>query len=93
MENLLAQKPHRLRNDGMQLNLKYDDRGLIPAIVQESSESGGRVLMMAWMNEDSLHHSVESGYMHYWSRSRKKLWKKGESSGHTQKILRWFVDC
>jgi phosphoribosyl-AMP cyclohydrolase len=93
MENLLAQKPHRLRNDLMQLNLKYDDRGLIPAIVQESSESGGRVLMMAWMNEDSLHHSVESGYMHYWSRSRKKLWKKGESSGHTQKILRWFVDC
>ena len=93
MENLLAQKPHRLRNDRMQLNLKYDDRGLIPAIVQESSESGGRVLMMAWMNEDSLHHSVASGYMHYWSRSRKKLWKKGESSGHTQKILRWFVDC
>ncbi|MEI6378015.1 MAG: phosphoribosyl-AMP cyclohydrolase [bacterium] len=77
----------------MQLNLKYDDRGLIPAIVQESSEAGGRVLMMAWMNEDSLKHSVESGYMHYWSRSRKKLWKKGESSGHTQKILRWFVDC
>ena len=93
MENLLAQKPHRLRNDRMQLTLKYDDRGLIPAIVQESSESGGRVLMMAWMNEDSLHHSVASGYMHYWSRSRKKLWKKGESSGHTQKILRWFVDC
>ena len=59
----------------MQLNLKYDDRGLIPAIVQESSEKGGRVLMMAWMNEDSLKHSVESGYMHYWSRSRKKLWK------------------
>jgi phosphoribosyl-AMP cyclohydrolase len=49
--------------------------------------------MMAWMNEDSLRHSVESGYMHYWSRSRKKLWKKGESSGHTQKILRWFIDC
>ncbi len=77
----------------MQFNLKYDDRGLIPAIVQESAEAGGRVLMMAWMNEDSLRHSVESGYMHYWSRSRKKLWKKGESSGHTQKILRWFIDC
>lgn len=77
----------------MDLNLKYDDRGLIPAIVQESTEAGGRVLMMAWMNEDSLRHSIETGFMHYWSRSRKKLWKKGESSGHTQKILRWFVDC
>jgi phosphoribosyl-AMP cyclohydrolase len=91
--NLLAQNLFGLRNDPMQLNLKYDDRGLIPAIVQESAEAGGRVLMMAWMNEDSLRHSVETGYMHYWSRSRKKLWKKGESSGHTQKILRWFVDC
>jgi len=91
--NLLAQKRLHLRNDRMELNLKYDDRGLIPAIVQESAAAGGRVLMMAWMNEDSLKHSVESGYMHYWSRSRKKLWKKGESSGHTQKILRWFVDC
>ena len=78
---------------GMELNLKYDDRGLIPAIVQESPTAGGRVLMMAWMNEDSLRHSVETGFMHYWSRSREKLWKKGESSGHTQRILRWFIDC
>jgi phosphoribosyl-AMP cyclohydrolase len=93
VEILLAKNRPRLRNDPMQLNLKYDDRGLIPAIVQESAEKGGRVLMMAWMNEDSLRHSVETGYMHYWSRSRKKLWKKGESSGHTQRILRWFVDC
>jgi phosphoribosyl-AMP cyclohydrolase len=93
VEILLAKNRPHLRNDTMQLNLKYDDRGLIPAIVQENAEKGGRVLMMAWMNEDSLRHSVETGYMHYWSRSRKKLWKKGESSGHTQKILRWFVDC
>jgi len=77
----------------MPLNFNYDDRGLIPAIVQESSPAGRRVLMMAWMNEESLLHSLETGFMHYWSRSRKKLWKKGESSGHTQKILRWFVDC
>ena len=65
--NLLAQKRLHLRNDRMELNLKYDDRGLIPAIVQESAAAGGRVLMMAWMNEDSLKHSVESGYMHYLS--------------------------
>ena len=77
----------------MPLNFNYDDRGLIPAIVQESAAAGGRVLMMAWMNEESLRYSIETGYMHYWSRSRKKLWKKGESSGHTQKILHWFVDC
>jgi phosphoribosyl-AMP cyclohydrolase len=91
--NLLAQKELHLRNERMEMNLKYDDRGLIPAIVQESAAAGGRVIMMAWMNEDSLKHSAETGYMHYWSRSRKKLWKKGESSGHTQKILRWFIDC
>lgn len=77
----------------MPLNFNYDDRGLIPAIVQESPAAGGRVLMMAWMNEESLRSSIETGFMHYWSRSRKKLWKKGESSGHTQKILRWFIDC
>ena len=93
IENLLAPEAPSLRNEKMDLNLKFDDRGLIPAIVQESTDAGGRVLMMAWMNEDSLKHSVDSGYMHYWSRSRQKLWKKGESSGHTQRILRWFVDC
>jgi len=93
MANLLAPKPLSLRNNRMDLNLKYDERGLIPAIVQESASVGGRVLMMAWMNEESIKLSVETGFMYYWSRSRKKLWKKGESSGHTQKILRWFIDC
>ncbi len=77
----------------MPLNFTYNDQGLIPAIVQESAASGGRVLMMAWMNEASLRMSMETGFMHYWSRSRQKFWKKGESSGHTQKILRWYVDC
>lgn len=49
--------------------------------------------MMAWMNEESIRKSAETGFMHYWSRSRKKLWLKGESSGHKQKIRRWYMDC
>ncbi len=49
--------------------------------------------MLAWMNRDALQKSIETGLMHYWSRSRKKLWLKGETSGHTQKIKRWFADC
>jgi phosphoribosyl-AMP cyclohydrolase len=49
--------------------------------------------MMAWMNEHSLQRSLETGLMHYWSRSRQKYWLKGETSGHTQKIVRWAADC
>ena len=71
--------------------LKYTSDGLIPAIVQDSASR--RVLMMAWMNETSLGRTLESGFMHYWSRSRKKHWLKGETSGHTQKVVRWAVDC
>jgi phosphoribosyl-AMP cyclohydrolase len=75
----------------MQTQLKYNSDGLIPAIVQDAAT--GRVLMMAWMNESSLGSTLETGLMHYWSRSRKKFWLKGETSGHTQKVVRWFKDC
>ncbi|HEV7404935.1 MAG TPA: phosphoribosyl-AMP cyclohydrolase [Chthoniobacteraceae bacterium] len=75
----------------MQTQLKYNADGLIPAIVQDAAT--GRVLMMAWMNESSLGSTLETGLMHYWSRSRKKFWLKGETSGHTQKVVRWFKDC
>ena len=71
--------------------LTYNADGLIPAIVQDAQSR--RVLMMAWMNETSLEQSLETGLMHYWSRSRKKYWLKGETSGHTQKIVRWAADC
>lgn len=71
--------------------LKYTADGLIPAIVQDSASR--RVLMMAWMNETSLGRTLETGFMHYWSRSRKKYWLKGETSGHTQRVVRWAVDC
>jgi len=71
--------------------LKYTADGLIPAIVQDAQSR--RVLMMAWMNETSLQQTVETGLMHYWSRSRQKYWLKGETSGHTQKVVRWAADC
>lgn len=75
----------------MNMNFKFNNDGLIPAIVQQSGT--GRVLMMAWMNADAIGKTMETGLMHYWSRSRKKSWFKGESSGHTQRVVRWFVDC
>jgi len=71
--------------------LKYNSDGLIPAIVQDAATH--RVLMMAWMNENSLRATLESGLMTYWSRSRQKPWLKGETSGHTQRVRRWSVDC
>jgi phosphoribosyl-AMP cyclohydrolase len=80
----------------MNLDFKYNSDGLIPAIVQQASNGSGahgRVLMMAWMNRLSLEKTLETGVMHYWSRSRQKLWLKGESSGNTQKVIRWYADC
>ena len=71
--------------------LKFNEDGLIPAIVQE--ESTGRVLMMAWMNRASLEMTVQSGKTHFWSRSRKKFWMKGETSGHVQTVKDIAFDC
>jgi phosphoribosyl-AMP cyclohydrolase len=71
--------------------LKYNSDGLIPAIVQDATSR--RVLMMAWMNEAALAATLRTGLMNYWSRSRKKSWVKGETSGHTQRVVRWFADC
>ena len=65
--------------------------GLIPVVVQESSTK--EVLMLAYVNEESLNQTLKTGFAHYWSRSRNKLWKKGESSGHVQKIVDVLVDC
>ena len=80
----------------MNLDFKFNSDGLIPAIVQQTQNgkpTAGRVLMLAWMNQLAIEKTVETGFMHYWSRSRQKLWLKGESSGHTQRVLRWYVDC
>lgn len=77
-------------------DFKYNSDGLLPAIVQEVSESPlptGRVLMMAWMNRQAVEDTLRTRKMHFWSRSRQKSWFKGESSGHTQEVVRWFTDC
>ncbi|MGC9505716.1 phosphoribosyl-AMP cyclohydrolase [Baaleninema sp.] len=71
--------------------LKFDDRGLIPAIAQDDGD--GTVLMMAWMNRESLQRTLETGQMHYWSRSRQELWHKGATSGHIQKVKSLYYDC
>ena len=71
--------------------LKYNADGLIPAIVQEHST--GRVLMMAWMNRESLEKTVVTGHTCFWSRSRQKFWIKGETSGHFQKVKDIAFDC
>ncbi len=76
--------------------LKFNADGLVPAIVQEASDDrpeGGRVLMMAWMNREALERTLETGLLHFWSRSRGKLWLKGETSGHTQEFVAGFRDC
>lgn len=71
--------------------IKFDENGLVPVITQE--HSSGTVLMLAYMNEESLKLSLRSGLMTYWSRSRGELWKKGETSGDFQKIVEAFADC
>ena len=72
-------------------DLKYDADGLIPAIIQDVDTH--EVLMMAYMNKQSLADSIKTGKTHFWSRSRKKYWLKGETSGHTQEIQEITTDC
>lgn len=72
-------------------SLCFDDRGLIPAIAQSASD--GEVLMMAWMNAESLAETLRSGEVTYWSRSRAELWRKGATSGNVQRLVDLRVDC
>lgn len=71
--------------------LLWNADGLIPVIAQEAGS--GDVLMMAWMNEEALARTISTGVMHYWSRSRQKLWRKGETSGHEQTLVELKADC
>ena len=71
--------------------LTYDERGLVPAIVQE--ESTGQVLMLAYMNQESLGRTLETGRTWFFSRSRQELWPKGETSGNIQKVKKILFDC
>jgi phosphoribosyl-AMP cyclohydrolase len=69
----------------------WNSDGLVPAVAQDAVS--GEVLMLAWMNREALARTVESGEAVYWSRSRKALWRKGETSGHTQRVLEVRLDC
>ena len=71
--------------------LHFNEAGLIPAIAQDAR--GGTVLMMAWMNAEAVRETLRTGQVTYWSRSRGKLWRKGETSGNTQKIVEMQTDC
>jgi len=71
--------------------IQWTREGLVPAIAQDAAS--GRVVMFAWMNRESLRKTRETGEAHYWSRSRGKLWHKGEESGHVQKVSSIRIDC
>lgn len=72
-------------------DVKFDENGLVPAIAQDAKD--GTVLMVAWMNAEALQETASTGKAVYWSRSRQKLWRKGEESGHTQRIHELRLDC
>jgi phosphoribosyl-AMP cyclohydrolase len=80
-----------MQGDAWLDEVSWDDDGLVPAIAQDAAD--GRILMMAWMNREALHLTAQQGLAVYWSRSRKKLWHKGEESGHQQKVSEIRLDC
>jgi phosphoribosyl-AMP cyclohydrolase len=71
--------------------VKFDEKGLVPVIAQ--SMETGAVLMLAWMNRETLEETLSTGHVVYWSRSRQQRWKKGETSGHTQRLVEAWIDC
>lgn len=75
----------------LRARVRYDDAGLVPAIVQDASS--GRVLMLAWMNEESLGRTLDTGQTWFWSRSRAELWRKGATSGNVQAVRAVVLDC
>jgi len=71
--------------------INFNEQGLVPVIAQHFKS--GEVLMMAWMNADAIRITLDTKDVTYWSRSRRALWRKGESSGHTQKLVDFYIDC
>jgi phosphoribosyl-AMP cyclohydrolase len=80
-----------LTHAGFLSAVKFDPNGLVPAIAQ--SKETGEVLMMAWMNKETLRETLATGHVTYWSRSRQKSWRKGETSGNHQRLVEAYVDC
>jgi phosphoribosyl-AMP cyclohydrolase len=81
----------QLTREAFIASVSFDKDGLVPAIAQ-SAETGA-VLMMAWMNRETLETTLATGDVTYWSRSRGQVWRKGETSGHTQRLVEAWVDC
>jgi phosphoribosyl-AMP cyclohydrolase len=81
----------QLAPDQFIANVKFDTQGLVTAVTQDAKD--GRVLMVAWMNRDALTRTLTTRNVTYWSRSRGKLWRKGETSGHTQHLVEAWIDC
>ena len=71
--------------------ISFNEAGLVPAITQDVET--GRVLMMAWMNDEAVQQTLDTGFAHYFSPSRKVQWEKGETSGHVQKVVEMYLDC
>lgn len=71
--------------------LRFDEHGLLPAVIQDADT--GEVLMFAWVNEEALEKTFETGLTHFWSRTRQRVWRKGEESGHTQRVVEVRCDC
>ena len=92
MSNMMFEK-YEKQNDSLSISdLDFEKfSGLLPVIAQE--QASGKVLMLAYANLEAVRKTQETGYAHYWSRSRNTLWKKGESSGHVQQITEVLVDC
>ncbi|MCX7082624.1 MAG: phosphoribosyl-AMP cyclohydrolase [Methylococcales bacterium] len=78
-------------SNAWQDEIRWTADGLVPVIAQQADS--GKILMFAWMNPESLALTVAEGYAVYWSRSRQRLWRKGEESGHRQKVIDLFLDC
>jgi phosphoribosyl-AMP cyclohydrolase len=81
----------RLSSDEFLKAVRFDAQGLVTAVAQDAKDD--RVLMVAWMNADTLRQTLISGDVTYWSRSRGQVWRKGETSGHTQRLVEAWVDC
>jgi phosphoribosyl-AMP cyclohydrolase len=80
-----------ISSDAFVSAVSFDANGLVPVVAQDAKTGG--VLMVAWMNADALAQTLRTGAVTYWSRSRKSLWRKGETSGHIQRLVEAYVDC
>ena len=87
----MALNDQTISPDELMAAVVFDGAGLVPAIAQDAGS--GDVLMLAWMNREALERTLKTGDVTYWSRSRQELWRKGATSGHTQRVVAAYIDC